>query len=99
MWRAAAGLAGRHIGRGAIGRRWRRIAGNNGRAVISRAERKAGNDELRSGMVGEIFTRTQTRGLATPSLRLKRGRRPIKADRIGKDQRKPGIAKSNWPTL
>ena len=99
MRRAATGFAGRHIGGGRIGRRRRRIDSNNGRAVISRAERKTGNIEFSSRMIGEIFTRAPTRRFASPPLRLKRGRRSVQTDRVGKGLGKTGIAKCNGPAF
>src|SRR5580698_3675132 len=99
MRRTATGFTGRHIGGGCIGRRRRRIASNNGGAIISRAERKTGNVEFSSRMVGEIFTRAPARRFAGPSPRLKRGRRPVQTYGIGKALGKPGIAKRDGPAF
>ena len=50
-------------------------------------------------MVGEIFTRAPARRFACLSLRLKRGRRSIETDGIGKALGKPGIAKRDGPAF
>jgi len=50
-------------------------------------------------MIGEIFTRAPARCFASPSLRLKRGRRPVQTYGIGKRLGKTGIAKCNGPSF